>query len=90
MSFYGVILGKEVVPFGHIHLLMFGKPNNFHKEPLPFEEMDFPSTYHALLRRPCFTKFMAVPNYTYIKLKVLGPKGLITIDTNFQQAYHCN
>jgi hypothetical protein len=28
-------------------------------------------------------KFMAVPNYTYIKLKMLGPKGVITIDIKF-------
>ncbi|XP_066392377.1 uncharacterized protein [Miscanthus floridulus] len=32
-------------------------------------------------------KFMAVPNYTYLKLKMLGPSGVITISTSFQCAY---
>ena len=34
-------------------------------------------------------KFMAVPNYTYLKLKMSGPRGIITIDTSFQRAYEC-
>jgi hypothetical protein len=33
---------------------------------------------------------MAVPNYIYLKLKMLGPKGVITIDTKFQHAYECD
>ena len=32
---------------------------------------------------------MAVPNYTYHKLKMLGPCGVITIGTSFQRAYEC-
>jgi hypothetical protein len=27
----------------------------------------FPGTYHAILGRPTYVKFMAVPNYTYLK-----------------------
>ena len=34
-------------------------------------------------------KFMAVPNYTYLKLKMPGPCGVITIGTSFQRAYEC-
>jgi hypothetical protein len=30
---------------------------------------------------------MAVPNYMYLKLKMLGPKGVITIGTSIQRAY---
>ena len=29
------------------------------------------------------------PNYTYLKLKMLGPCGVITIGTSFQCAYEC-
>ena len=54
----------------------FGQLDNFHKEPLTFEVVDFPGVYHALLGRPCFAKFMAVPNYTYLKLKMPGLKGV--------------
>ena len=32
---------------------------------------------------------MAVPNYTYLKLKMPGPHGVITISTSFQWAYEC-
>ena len=32
---------------------------------------------------------MAVPNYTYLKLKMLGPRGVITVDTSFRRAYEC-
>ena len=34
-------------------------------------------------------KFMAIPNYTYLKLKMLGPRGVITVGTSFQRAYKC-
>ena len=32
---------------------------------------------------------MVIPNYTYLKLKMLGPRGVITIGTSFQRAYEC-
>ncbi|XP_066324602.1 uncharacterized protein [Miscanthus floridulus] len=32
---------------------------------------------------------MAVPNYTYLKLKKLGPYGIITVGASFQRAYEC-
>ena len=32
---------------------------------------------------------MAVPNYTYLKLKMLGPCGVITVGTSFQRIYEC-
>ena len=34
-------------------------------------------------------KFMVVPNYTYLKLKMPGPGGVITVGTSFQRAYEC-
>jgi hypothetical protein len=33
--------------------------------------------------RPCYVKFMAVPNYTYLKLKMLGPNSVITVSGSF-------
>jgi hypothetical protein len=30
---------------------------------------------------------MAVPNYTYLKLKLPGPNGVITVSGSFEQAY---
>jgi hypothetical protein len=31
---------------------------------------------------------MAIPNYTYLKLKIPSPKGVITIEGSFEQAYY--
>ena len=50
----------------------------------------FLGTYHAILGRPCYAKFMAIPNYTYLKLKQPGPNGIITISTTSQHAYQCD
>jgi len=49
----------------------------------------FPGTFHAILGRPCYAKFIAVPNYTYLKLKMSGPHGVITVGTSFQRTYEC-
>ncbi|XP_066311102.1 uncharacterized protein [Miscanthus floridulus] len=88
-SFYGIVPGKEAMPLRRIRVnVTFGKPSNFCKEPLTFEVVDFLGVYHAILDRPCFTKFMAVPNYTYLKLKMLGPNRVITIEGSFEQAYY--
>jgi hypothetical protein len=32
---------------------------------------------------------MAIPNYTYLKLKMPSPHGIITIGGNLQQAHLC-
>jgi hypothetical protein len=33
---------------------------------------------------------MAVPNYTYLKLKMSGPNGVITIGSTYRHAYECD
>jgi hypothetical protein len=50
----------------------------------------FLGTYHAILGRPTYTKFMAVPNYTYLKLKIPGLKAIITVGPTYQRAYECD
>jgi hypothetical protein len=80
----------EAVPLGQIDLpVTFSDEGNFRKETLTFEVVGFPRMYHAILGRPAYAKFMEVPNYTYLKLKMPGPKGVITIDTKYQHAYEC-
>ena len=39
--------------------------------------------------RPCYAKFMVVPNYTYLKLKMPGLHGVITVGSTYQHAYMC-
>jgi hypothetical protein len=50
----------------------------------------FRGTYHAVQGRPCYAKFMVVPNYTYLKLKMLGPNGVITVSSTYRHAYECD
>ncbi|XP_066344339.1 uncharacterized protein [Miscanthus floridulus] len=89
--FHGVISGAQAYPLGQIDLpIMFGKRANFHSEVLTFEVVDFPGSYHAILVRPCYAKFMAIPNYTYLKLKMSGPNGIITISSAFSHAFTCD
>ena len=78
------------MPLGQIDLpITFGNLSNYRTETLTFEVVGFPRTYHAILGRPCYMKFMAVPNYTYLKLKIPSPSGVITVGTSFQHAYEC-
>jgi hypothetical protein len=32
---------------------------------------------------------MAIPNCTYLKLKMSGPNGIITVGASFKAAYKC-
>jgi hypothetical protein len=57
---------------------------------LEFEVMDWPSQYHVILGRPTFAKFMAVPHYAYLTLKIPGPKGTIIVQGSFEVANTCD
>jgi hypothetical protein len=89
--FHGIAPGKRILPLGRIDLpVCFGTPSNFRKEALTFEVVGFRGTYHVVLGRPCYAKFMVVPNYTYLKLKMPGSNGIITVGSTYRHAYECN
>jgi hypothetical protein len=72
--FHGVVLEMEALPIVQIDLpVTFGDVRNFRTETLTFEVVGFSRTYHTILGRLAYAKFMAVPNYTYLKLKIPGP-----------------
>ncbi|XP_066316608.1 uncharacterized protein [Miscanthus floridulus] len=58
-------------------------------EILTFEVVGFHGTYHTILGHLCYVKFMAVPNNTYLKLRMPGPRGVITVGTFIERAYEC-
>jgi len=63
--FHEVAPGKRVQPLGQIDLpVCFGTAANFRKKVLTFEVVGFRGSYHAILGRPCYAKFIAIPNYT--------------------------
>jgi hypothetical protein len=89
--FHGIVPRKRILPLGQLDLLVyFRTPSNFQKETLTFEVVGFRGTYHAVLGRPCYAKFMAVPNYMYLKLKMSGPNGVITVGSTYRHAYECD
>ena len=88
--FQCIVPRKQAVPLGQIDLpITFGGSSNYRMETLTFEVVGFHGTYHAILGRPCYVNLMAVPNYTYLNLKMSVPCRVITIGTSFQRAYEC-
>jgi hypothetical protein len=86
--FHGAPPGKRVQPLGQIDPpVWFGTPDNFRKETLTFEVVGFRGTYHTILGWPCYAKFMAVPNYTYLKMKMPGPNDVITVGSSIEHTF---
>jgi hypothetical protein len=48
---------------------------------------DFETTYNAFLGRLALTKFVAIPRYAYLVLKMLGSHGVISIRGDIKRAY---
>ena len=87
-TFKGVIPGVEASCTGSVTLeVVFGSPDNFRSEELIFDIVPFRSGYHALLGRTAFAKFNAVPHYAYLKLKMPGPRGVITVNGNTEHSF---
>ena len=86
-TFKGVIPGPEAHCTGSIVLeVVFGSPDNFRSEELTFEIAPFRSGYHALLGRTAFARFNVVLHYAYLKLKMPGPRGIITVSGNTERS----
>nr|ABF97268.1 retrotransposon protein, putative, Ty3-gypsy subclass [Oryza sativa Japonica Group] len=89
--FHGVIPGLSATPLGQITLpVTFGTQENFRTENICFEVADFDTAYHAILGRPAIAKFMAVPHYTYMMMKMPGPRGVISLRSDIKQAVTCD
>jgi hypothetical protein len=90
-SFHGIVPGSTNYPVGRIALdVCFGNRQNYRREKLDFKVMDWPSQYHAILGRPAFLRFMAVPHYTYLVLKMPGTRGIITVKGIFEVSDQCD
>jgi hypothetical protein len=77
-------------PLWHIYLpVTFGTPDKYRTEFLRFEVACFDCAYNAIIGRPGLAKFMAIPHYPYMILKILGPQGIITVRADFQGAAEC-
>jgi hypothetical protein len=78
--FYSIVPGNVVHPLGTVVLpVTFGTRENYRTEFIKFEVANFKSSYHAILGRLALTKFMAVPHYVYLLLKMPGQSGVLTL-----------
>jgi hypothetical protein len=85
--FHGIIPTFPAYPLGKISLnVVFGKLDNFRKERVEFEVVNLESQYHAIFGRPAYAKFMVVPHYAYLKLKMPGNNETnITVHGSFSR-----
>ena len=66
--------------------VVFGSPDNFRSEELIIDIVTFRSGYHALVGRTAFARFNTVLHYAYLKLKMPGPRGFITVNGNTEHS----
>jgi hypothetical protein len=77
---FGIAPGKAAYPLGRVSLpVTFDTEENFRTKYLSFEVADFKSSYHAILGRLMLARFMAILHYTYLVLKMLAPRGVLTV-----------
>jgi hypothetical protein len=91
VPFYGIVPGKAAIPLRQITLLVtFGTPTNYRTEFIQFKVTDFKTSYHAILGRPALAKFMAIPYYPYLLLKMSGPHGILSLWGDLKHAFNCD
>ncbi|KAK1619631.1 hypothetical protein QYE76_025148 [Lolium multiflorum] len=90
--FHGILPTAPGHSLGKAYLnVIFGRADNFRKEKIEFEVVNWESQYHAILERPAYAKFMAVPHYAYLKLKMPGNNGTnITVYGSFSRSDNCD
>jgi hypothetical protein len=89
LTFHGIMRGHLCTPMGRVQLeVFFGEKGNSRHEPIWFEVVEISSPYHALLDRLALAKFVAVPHYTYLKMKLPGPHGVIIVSWFLRHVCH--
>jgi hypothetical protein len=90
--FYSIVPGNAAIPLGSVILpVTFGETReNYRTEYIKFEVVDFETSYHAILGRPAIAKFMAVPHYTYLVLKMPSPAGVLSLQGDLKISFDCD
>ena len=63
--------------------------SNYRVKHINFYVADFNTAYHVILGRPALAKFIAIPHYTYLVLKMPSPVGVVVLRANLSIAYAC-
>jgi hypothetical protein len=78
--FYSIVPSNAATPLGSVVLpVTFGTKDNYRTEYIKFEVADFDSSYHAIIGRLALAKFVAVPHYVYLLLKMPSKTGVLTL-----------
>ena len=78
------------MPMGRVRIdVIFGTKENCRVGNIEFEVVDLPSQYHIILGRPALHKFMASTHMSYLKMKMPGPNGVVTISGNYKRSMEC-
>jgi hypothetical protein len=90
--FYGIVLGNVTIPLSSVVLpVTFGETReNYRTEYIKFEVADFETSIHAILGRPSIAKFMEVPHYTYLILKMPSPAGVLSLQGDLKISFDCD
>jgi hypothetical protein len=90
--FYGIVPGNTAIPLGSVVLpVTFGETReNYCTKYIKFEVADFETSYPAILGRPAIAKFMAVPHYTYLVLKMPSPAGVLSLQGDLKMSIDCD
>jgi hypothetical protein len=90
--FYGIVLGNAAIPLGSVVLpvTFVESRENYRTEYIKFKVADFETSYHAILGRPTIAKFMVVPHYTYLVLKMPSPTGVLSLQGDLNISFDCD
>jgi hypothetical protein len=90
--FYDIVPGNAAIPLGSVVLpVTFGETReNYRTEYIKFEVANFETCYHAILGRPAIAKFMVVPHYTYLVLKMPSPAGVLSLQGDLKISFDCD
>jgi len=85
-----VVPGRASKPLGEITLpVQFSTASNYRVKHINFYVADFNTAYHAILGWPALAKFMVVPHYAYLVLKMPSTAGVLALWANLSISYAC-
>jgi hypothetical protein len=91
VPFYGIVPGNAATPLGSVVLpVTFGTKDNYCTEYIKFKVADFDLSYHAILGRLALAKFMVMPHYIYLLLKMPSKIGVLTLHGDLKKSYDCD
>jgi hypothetical protein len=92
LPFYGIVPGNAVIPLGSVVLPVTFRETreNYRTKYINFEVADFETSYHAILGRPAVTKFMAVPHYMNLVLKMPSSASVLSLQGDLKISFDCD